>query len=62
MKGPRRLTDDLKWALAVLAGCVIGFVLFGADDPAVLLGSLVGVAFVVVARILLRRRRGAPSA
>jgi len=37
-------------------------VLFGADDPAVLLGSLVGVAFVVVARILLRRRRGAPSA
>jgi hypothetical protein len=37
-------------------------VLFGADDPAVLLGSLVGVALVVVARILPRRRRGAPSA
>ena len=59
MNPERRISDDLKWALGVLAGCVLGFVAFGADDASILLGALAGVTLVLVARGALRRRRRA---
>ena len=58
MAPPRGLIDDLKWALAVLAGVALAALIFSADVSA-LVGAVVGVALVLAARALLRRRRRA---
>jgi hypothetical protein len=47
---------DVIWALAVLAGALLGAVLF--DNFAALVGAAVGVAAVVVVRAV---RRGSSS-
>jgi hypothetical protein len=60
----RRLRDDVKWALAVLAGATLGYYIFGADDASLLLGYLVGAAIVICVLTVLRRikhRRKAES-
>jgi Na+/H+-translocating membrane pyrophosphatase len=44
---------DVTWALAVLAGALLGAILF--DNFAVLAGAAVGVAAVVVVRAVRRR-------
>jgi hypothetical protein len=54
----RGLIDDLKWALAVLAGVALAALIFSADVSA-LIGAVAGVALVLAARALLRRRRRA---
>ena len=51
------MTDDLKWALAVLAGCALGLLVFGADDASLLLGAVAGVALVLAVRAALRSRK-----
>ena len=56
MVPPRGLMDDLKWALAVLAGVALAALIFSADVSA-LVGAVVGVALVLAVRALLRRRR-----
>jgi hypothetical protein len=58
MAPPRGLMDDLKWALAVLAGVALAALIFSADASA-LVGAVAGVALVLAARVLLRRRRRA---
>jgi hypothetical protein len=50
----RTLRDDLKWAVAVLAGFVLGALIFGAD-ASVLFGALVGVLVVLAVRAAMRR-------
>jgi hypothetical protein len=57
----RRIRDDLRWALAVLAGFALGALLFGAD-VSILVGALIGVTLVVIARVVMRRRRRPPRA
>jgi hypothetical protein len=56
MKRDRGLGGDLKWALAILAGFALGCLVFGAE-PSILLGAVIGVAVVVIARAVLRRHR-----
>jgi hypothetical protein len=56
----RRLRDDVRWALAVLAGCALGTLVLGADGS-ILLGAVVGAVVVVVVRIALRRLGGRAS-
>jgi hypothetical protein len=58
MAPPRGLMDDLKWALAVLAGVALAALIFSADVSA-LVGAVAGVALVLAVRALLRRRRRA---
>jgi len=49
---------DLKWAVAVLAGVVLGIVVLGGgDDWSGLIGAVAGVLAVVVVRVVRRRRR-----
>jgi hypothetical protein len=52
----RTLRDDLVWGLAVLAGFVIGALIFDAE-PAVLIGAAVGIVLVITVRAALRQRR-----
>jgi uncharacterized membrane protein YfcA len=55
----RTVADDLRWALFVLAGASLGYLLFGKDDPSILLGFIVGALIVIVVLNSLRRfRRG----
>ena len=56
MRPERTLTDDLRWAAAVLAGFVLGALVFGAEWS-IVVGAAVGVTFVVIVRTVLRRRR-----
>ena len=58
MKPVRSLTDDVKWALAVLAGFAIGALIFGADWS-VVAGAAVGVLVVMLVRAVIRRRQRA---
>jgi inner membrane protein involved in colicin E2 resistance len=51
----RTFRDDLKWALAVLAGAALGYFILGGEDTAILLGSFVGAVVVICAVAVLRR-------
>jgi len=60
----RTLAGDLKWALAVFTGAVLGYLVFAPDDTSVLLGAFIGIVLVVVALNIVRavwRRRHAPQ-
>jgi hypothetical protein len=56
----RSFADDVKVALFVLAGSVLGYLVFGEDDPSLLLGAVIGLAIMTAAlnvlRYLMRRR------
>jgi hypothetical protein len=56
----RTMRDDVKWAVAVLLGGVIGVLIFGAGDDgwSVLLGLVIGCAVVLVALAVLRQVAG----
>ena len=56
VKRERTLLDDLKWALAVLAGVLLAALIFDAN-AGVLLGAVAGAALVVATRATLRRAR-----
>jgi hypothetical protein len=58
VKPVRSLADDVKWALAVLAGFAIGALIFGADWS-VVAGAAVGVLVVMLVRAVIRRRQRA---
>ena len=53
----RSFRDDLKWGLAVLAGAVLGYLIFGGDDVSLLVGSFAGVLAVICVFAGLRRMR-----
>jgi hypothetical protein len=57
----RSFRDDVLVALSVLVGVAAGWLVFGGDDPSVLVASLVGVVIAVaclnVARHTRLRRR-----
>jgi uncharacterized transporter YbjL len=53
----RTLADDLKWALFVLIGVTLGYVVFGGGETSLLLGSVAGVVLVIVVLNILRRLR-----
>jgi hypothetical protein len=53
----RTLRDDLKWGAAVLVGATLAFVVFGADEPALLWGALCGVVLVIGVMVVVRRVR-----
>lgn len=55
----RTIADDLKWALAVFAGAILGYLLFADGDTALLLGAFIGIVLVVVVLNVVRavRRR-----
>jgi hypothetical protein len=52
----RTFRDDVIWGLAVLAGFVIGAVIFDAE-AAILIGAAVGMVLVISVRAVLRHRR-----
>ena len=54
MKPERTIVDDLKWALAVMAGVVLAALIFGAD-VSLLVGAAIGVTLVVTVRVMRRR-------
>jgi hypothetical protein len=58
----RSLRDDLKVAFFVFLGAVAAYLLFGADDPGLLIGTAVGLAAVTILLNVVRRvgpgRRG----
>jgi len=56
MTRDRTFLDDVRWAVAVLVGFVLGWLVFDADES-ILIGAAVGVAIVVGTRALLRYRR-----
>jgi hypothetical protein len=58
VKPQRTLADDLKWALAVLAGFVLGALVFGAEWS-IVVGAAVGVTVVTLIRAMIRRSRRA---
>jgi hypothetical protein len=51
----RTLADDLKWALLMFTGAILGFLVFAGGDASVLLGSFLGLVIVVVALNIVRR-------
>jgi inner membrane protein involved in colicin E2 resistance len=53
----RTLRQDVMWALFVLAGAALAYLLLGADEPSLLLGALLGVAVVIIVLNFLRRVR-----
>jgi hypothetical protein len=53
----RTLRDDLKWALAVLAGFALGALVFGAE-ASLILGAVAGTVLVVAFRVSWRRWSG----
>ena len=57
----RRLRDDLKWALCVLAGATVAYFVFDVDDPGVLVAAFVGCAVAIVVLNALRRVRRAAA-
>jgi hypothetical protein len=57
----RRFRDDLKWALCVLAGAAIAYLVFDGDDPVLLVGVLVGCAVAIAVVNGVRRVRRAAA-
>jgi hypothetical protein len=53
----RTFRHDLIWALAVLLGAALGYLIIGGEDASALLGAVVGVVVVLVVLALLRRIR-----
>jgi hypothetical protein len=53
----RTFRDDLKWALAVLAGATLGYLVFGGGNASLLLGSFVGALVAISVLTGLRRIR-----
>lgn len=51
----RTVRDDLKVGLFFLAGAVLGYLVLGGDGASVLLGSLIGVALMIVVQSVRRR-------
>lgn len=51
----RTFADDLKWAVAVLVGVIIGYFTFGNGDTGLLIGSLIGVTVAIVGLNVARR-------
>jgi inner membrane protein involved in colicin E2 resistance len=51
----RTLADDVKWALLVLAGVILGYLVLAGADTALLLGSLLGLVLVIVVLNVARR-------
>src|SRR5215217_657517 len=51
----RTLTDDLKWALFVLIGVTLGYLVIGSGETSLLFGSIAGVVLVIVVLNILRR-------
>jgi hypothetical protein len=51
----RTFKDDLKAALAVLAGVMLGYLVFAPDDPAILLGTFIGLTLMIVVLNVVRR-------
>ena len=58
----RTLADDLKWALAVLTGATLGYLVFGGGDISLLLSFVIGAVVVIVVLNVLRRERRRRSA
>lgn len=58
----RTLADDLKWALFVLTGATLGYLVFGGGDTSLLLGCVIGAVLVIVVLNVLRRVRRRRSA
>jgi hypothetical protein len=56
----RTLADDLRWALLVLAGAGLGWVLIGDGDASALVGCVVGALVAIVVLNVLRRVRRGP--
>jgi hypothetical protein len=56
MRRDRTFIDDLRWAVAVFVGFVLGWLVFGADES-ILLGAAIGIALVVAVRTAVRRYR-----
>jgi hypothetical protein len=56
----RTLADDVKWALFVFTGAILGYFVFAGGDTSLLLGSFLGLVLVVlvlnVVRAVWRRR------
>jgi hypothetical protein len=53
----RTLADDVKWALFVFAGAILGYFLFAGGDTSLLLGSFLGLGVVIVVLNIVRRVR-----
>jgi zinc transporter ZupT len=53
----RTLADDLRWALFVLAGALVGYLLLGGGDAAALLGCVAGALLAIVVLNVLRHVR-----
>jgi hypothetical protein len=51
----RTLADDVKWALAVMAGVLLASLIFGFEWSLVL-GAVIGIVVVVSVRVIRRRR------
>ena len=51
----RTLADDLRLALSLLTGATLGYLVFGGGDLSLLLGSVIGIALVIVGVAVLRR-------
>jgi hypothetical protein len=56
----RTVADDLRWALFVLAGASLGYLLFGGGAASILLGFIGGVLLAIVVLNGLRRLRRGP--
>jgi hypothetical protein len=57
----RTAADDLRWAVFVLVGASLGYLLFGGGDPAVLIGAVVGVLVAIAVLNLVRHVRRGPD-
>jgi uncharacterized membrane protein YeaQ/YmgE (transglycosylase-associated protein family) len=53
----RTLADDLKWALFVLTGATLGYLVLGGGDTSLLLGCVIGAVIVIAVLNVLRRVR-----
>jgi hypothetical protein len=53
----RSLWDDVVGAVCVLFGVTVGWLVFGADDPGVLVASVVGLVIGVAGINVVRRAR-----
>jgi TctA family transporter len=58
----RSFADDLRAALAVFTGGVLGYIVFDIDDPSALLGGVIGLVLMIMVLNALRfaRRRRHP--
>lgn len=55
----RTFAGDIKWAVCVFLGALLGYLVFADGDTALLIGSFVGIALVLVVLNVVRfaRRR-----